>query len=408
MQKFKFIINSDTHITQNLSNERINPLSVNSFCVIIPTYNNSTKIEEVILGVLEITKEVIIVNDGSTDNTSDILKKYDTLNIISYPSNKGKGYAIRKAFRKAKELGYSFAITIDSDGQHDPKEIISFLQAQKENPESLIIGARRNIEGEVPGKNSFANRVSNFWFAIITGKELEDTQSGFRLYPLSKIGKMNFVTTKYEFELEVMIRAIWKNIPVISIPIKAIYPPEKERITHFRPFRDFFRISILNTVMVFLALSYFRPLAFIRKLNKKNIHKFYESIFYSNENHLKIVLSVMLGIFMGIVPIWGYQLVSAIALAYLFRLNKLIVIVTANISIPPMIPILLYLSYITGGFVMGRGYTHLTFSNGLNLDFFRTNIGQYLIGSFAFAIGAAMLFGLLSFIVLKIFTKRKL
>ncbi len=379
--------------------------SGNSFCVIIPTYNNATKIEEVIKGVLAITRNIMIVNDGSTDNTSEILHKFSEILVVSYIKNKGKGYALRKGFRKAFESGYSFAITIDSDGQHDPHDIDSFLKAHKEAPEAIIVGARKNIEGEVPGKNSFANRFSNFWFAVITGNELEDTQSGYRLYPLGKIGKMKFVTTKYEFELEVLIRAIWKNIPVISVPIKAIYPPKEERITHFRPLRDFFRISVLNTVMVFLALSFFRPFAFIRSLNRKNIRKFYENIFLSKENHVKIVLSAMLGIFMGIIPIWGYQLVSAIALAYLFRLNKLVVIATANISIPPMIPILLYLSYITGGFVMGRGVANFTFSQGLTLEFFKTNIEQYLIGSIIFAVAASLFTGLITLIILKIFTR---
>lgn len=355
---------------------------------------------------MEITKNVIVVNDGSTDSTSEILNKYTNIELISYSENRGKGYALRKAFRRAYEIGYSFAITIDSDGQHDPKDIYSFLEAQKRNNEAIVIGARKNIKGEVPGKNSFANRFSNFWFAVITGKELEDTQSGFRLYPLKKIGKMKFVTTKYEFELEILTRAIWKHIPVISIPIQAIYPPKEERITHFRPLKDFFRISIMNAVMVLLAFFYYRPFSFFRSINKKNLREFQENLFNSNENHLKIVFSVILGIFMGIIPIWGYQLVAAITLAYIFKLNKFIVIVTANISIPPMIPILLYLSYITGGIVMGNEACGLSFSQGLTLDFFKTNIEQYLIGSVVFAILASHFFGFITFIILKIFTKR--
>ena len=349
---------------------------------------------------------MIVVNDGSTDNTTEIISQFPDISIISYPINKGKGHALRIGFRKAYESGYHAAITIDSDGQHEPSEIKSFIKAHLENPEAIIVGARKTIEGEVPGKNSFANRFSNFWFAVITGKELEDTQSGFRLYPLKKIGRMKFVTTKYEFELEVLIRSIWKNIPVLSIPIKAIYPPKEERITHFRPLQDFFRISILNTVMVFLALTFFRPFAFIRSLNKKNIREFYYNFTHPKESHIKIVLSVMLGIFMGIVPIWGYQLVSAIALAYLFKLNKFIVIVTANISIPPMIPILLYLSYVTGGIVLGHGFADVSFSSGLTLDFFTTNLEQYLLGSLIFATAASIFFGFITFVTLKIFTKR--
>lgn len=349
---------------------------------------------------------MIVVNDGSTDGTETILQKYPQLHIISYPKNKGKGNALRLALRKAYSEGYTYAISIDSDGQHDPKEIPSFIEAHLKNPDTLIVGARKTIEGEVPGKNSFANKFSNFWFLVITGKKLDDTQSGYRLYPLKKLGKMKFITGKYEFELEILVKAIWKEIPVESIPIKAIYLPGNERITHFRPFRDFFRISLLNTLLVFLSFLYYRPLSFTRKLHPKNIRQFYYTLIKNKDSCTKIVLSVMLGVFMSIVPIWGYQLVSAIALAYVFRLNKLIVILFANISIPPMIPVILYLSHLTGGIVLGKNNLGFSFSNDLNYEFFKTNLTQYLVGSFIFAITAAILFGLITFALIKIFTKR--
>ncbi|NJK86792.1 MAG: hypothetical protein HC906_13275 [Bacteroidales bacterium] len=95
----------------------------------------------------------------------------------------------------------------------------------------------------------------NFWFKFLTGIKINDTQTGFRLYPLNRMKGMRFYSGKYEFELESLVRLAWKEVPVISVPIKVFYPPKEERISHFRPFKDFFRISLLNTFFVFIFCS---------------------------------------------------------------------------------------------------------------------------------------------------------
>lgn len=378
------------------------------YCVIIPTYNNASKIEEVIEGVLKQTPNIIVVNDGATDSTFSVLAKYQNITTISYPNNKGKGYAIKKGFKKAIELGFNYAITIDSDGQHDANEIPKFVEAHKTNKEAIIIGARKIINGNVPRKNSFANNFSNFWFLVITGIKLDDTQSGFRLYPLNKMRKIRLLTRRYEFEIEVMVKASWKNIPIDSIPISVFYPPTEERITHFRPFIDFFRIGLLNSWLVFLSLAFYRPFAILKKLNRKNIAEFFDqNLIRTKDSNAKIVLSIMFGVYMGIIPLWGYQLISAIALAHMFKLNKLIVGVAANISITPMIPVIIYLSYLTGGIAMGTDISTLPFNAGFSLDLFALNIEQYLIGSVLLASGVSALFGLFFYILLLILRRKK-
>ena len=117
-------------------------------------------------------------------------------------------------------------------------------------------------------------------------------------------------------------------------------------------------------------------------------------------------LSIAFGIFMGIVPIWGFQLVVGISLAILFRLNKILVIIAANISIPPMIPIIIFLSYKTGAVWMGDHAGHLEFSRNITLQSIQQNLQQYILGSVTLAIVAGLAVGLLTFIVLKLF-KRK-
>lgn len=163
-------------------------------CVIIPTYNNHQTIEKVIGDVLEYTDQLIVVNDGSTDNTQEIISKIEHIDIVSYPKNKGKGYALRQGFKFAWDKGYEYAITIDSDGQHFASDLPVFINAIDENPNAIIIG-NRNMEQEgIPGKSSFGNRFSNFWFKFETGIKMPDTQSGYRLYPLKPLSKMRFFT----------------------------------------------------------------------------------------------------------------------------------------------------------------------------------------------------------------------
>ena len=373
----------------------------NKFCVIIPSYNNATKIEAVINDVLLQTNNVIVINDGATDNTAQLLAHYKNIKVISYPQNKGKGYAVKKGFKKAIELGYEYAITIDSDGQHCAEDISKFINACFINQNAIIIGNRSIIKGKISRKSSFANNLSNFWFLVITGIKLDDTQSGFRLYPIKKMQHILTLTRRYEFEIEIMVKASWQNIPIESIPISVIYPPENERISHFRPVVDFIRIGLLNSWLVFLSLTFFRPFSFIKKLNKKYIVDFFnQNLVKTKDNNFKIVGSIMFGVFMGIIPLWGYQLITAIALAYVFRLNKLIVGVAANISITPMIPVIIYLSYLTGGIVLGTDISKLPFNAGISVELFTTNIKQYLIGSFVLASFVSSLIGTFFYILL--------
>lgn len=212
--------------------------------------------------------DVIVVCDGCTDNTTDILKSLQFHpDIIVMPENKGKGAALKAGFRFALEKGFAYAITIDGDGQHFPEDIGVMLQANIDNPGSLIVGLRSNLDDMKRGNGSkFANSFSNFWFFLQTGHWLEDTQSGYRLYPLKKLRFVNLLTSRYEAELELIAFAAWTGIRIVSIPVNVLYQPVGERVSHFRPFRDFIRISILNTVLCVLALVYGLPRTLCRKI----------------------------------------------------------------------------------------------------------------------------------------------
>lgn len=377
-------------------------INQNKVCVIVPTYNNHKTLKRVLDSVLLYTANIIVVNDGSTDETSRILEDYPQLAQIHFPKNSGKGMALRKGFKEAIRLGYEYAITIDSDGQHFASDIPSFISEISNDNPMLLIGSRNMMQEGVPKKSSFGNKFSNFWFWFETGNRLEDTQSGFRLYPLKHIPK-NYFTTKFEFEIEVIVRSAWKGIPVKNIPIKVLYDPA-ERVSHFRPFQDFTRISILNTVLVFITLFYIKPRDFFNNLKKKGIKKFFlENILESNDSNTTKSLSIALGVFIGISPFWGLQTIIVLALAVFFRLNKVISFAFSNISFPPFIPFIIYGSLKIGGnFIPST--KPLFFDSSMTFSDVQVNINQYLVGSFILAALMSILFGLSGYILLTIFS----
>lgn len=239
-------------------------------CVVIPTYNNQNTLQKVIDDVSCFSENVMVVNDGSTDKTCEILAQNKDIHVVSYAKNKGKGYAIKRAFKEAVKLGYRYIITIDADGQHFAKDLPVFLDKIEEQPNSILIGSRGLEHKNMAAGSTFANKFSNFWLYVETGHQLPDTQSGYRLYPLEKMKHFHFFTTRYEFEVEVLVRSLWRGIKIIPVPVSVFYSPIEERVSHFRPFRDFSRISILNTILVPLAIIYGLPSIFIRRLFSKS------------------------------------------------------------------------------------------------------------------------------------------
>ncbi len=376
-------------------------------CVLIPTYNNATNITNVIREALEYCDDIYVINDGSTDETLSLIEEFGaSIKFISYEVNRGKGNALILGFRKAINDGFEYAITIDSDGQHYAHDLPIFIEKLEQEPNTVLIGARQLDKKNMSGGSSFANKFSNFWFNVETGISLKDTQSGYRLYPLVPISKMKFFTKKYEFEIEIIVRLSWRGCKVLSVPIDVYYPTKKERVSHFRPFKDFLRISILNTVLVFLALLFFLPRNIVRKYKNKKLKQIIkEDIFKVNAPIHNTAISVGFGVFMGIIPIWGYQLAVGFLLAHKFKLNKTIFFIFANISLPPMIPFILYLSYILGGYIRGGASCGIALDD-ISFETIKMNFTQYLVGSVALAILSGILFGLVSYMIL-LFTKRK-
>lgn len=231
------------------------------YCILIPTYNNERTLTSVIDRSLAICNDVIVVNDGSTDSTGDLLKGYGgKIDVVEYERNRGKGYALKCGLRRAKERGFRYAITLDSDGQHFPEDAVLLIDKAKESEERVLVVGCRNLTADgMPRENTFANKFSNFWFRVQTGIDMPDTQSGYRLYDLDALPSFTLVTNRYESELELLVFSAWRGVRIKGVPVRVYYAPEGERVSHFRPFMDFFRISVLNTILCFAAVLYGYP-----------------------------------------------------------------------------------------------------------------------------------------------------
>lgn len=379
-----------------------------NICVLIPTYNNDKTLKKVLDETLLYTDQIIVVNDGSTDQTAEILKNYtEKITVLTLEKNSGKGKALQVGFEQAKQLNFNYAITLDSDGQHFASDIPFFIDCleKTENQNVILIGSRNLTQKGVPKKSNFGNRFSNFWFWFETGISLNDTQSGFRLYPLKSL-KNKYFTNKFEFEIEVIVRAAWDEVAIKNLPIQVWYDKE-ERVSHFRPFRDFVRISVLNTFLVFLTLVYIAPRNLIQKFKKKSLKDFFkENILGSQDSSLKISLSIALGILIGLSPFWGFHTFLAIFFAVAFRLNKLVCFTFSNISIPPMIPLIVILSLKIGYYFVPFGQKNIILKD-YSMQAIAEHFWQYFVGSLILATSTAVIFGSLSYVLISFFKKNK-
>lgn len=375
--------------------------------VIIPTYNNQKTLRRVIDGVRLYTEHIIIVNDGSTDNTAKILTKYNALDILHFPKNKGKGMALRKGFERAVERGFKYAITIDSDGQHYPEDMIAFIEELEysETKCLLLIGSRNMEQSTVPKKSSFGNKFSNFWYRVETGIKLSDTQSGYRLYPLDVISRLHFFTSKFEFEIESIVKIAWKGVTVKNVPIKVLYDPD-ERVSHFRPFQDFTRISILNTYLVLITFLWIKPRDFFMSLKQKGFKKFFkENILKTNESPAKQSSAIALGVLIGLSPLWGLHTFLAIVTSKALKLNEFLAFTFSNVSIPPMIPFIVFGSIKLGAMVTGKE-VNISFHSWEDVSNWALSIKEYLIGSILLAIIGSGVTWLTSYLLISTFKKK--
>lgn len=242
----------------------------NEVCAVIPTYQNAKTLLKVVADVHRVVDTVFVVDDGSNDGTAALLDKATgnerPEKVLTHPKNCGKGAALKTGLTYARQQGFRYAVTVDADGQHRADDIPALLKAVEEEPDALAIGSRGLQHENMPAKSTFANRFSNFWFALQTLQRLPDTQSGLRVYPLRRLHGLRWMSARYEAELTLLVFSAWAGVKLLPVPVSVYYPPRDQRVTHFRPGRDFTRISMFNTLLCFLMVVYGWPRIFCRQI----------------------------------------------------------------------------------------------------------------------------------------------
>lgn len=212
--------------------------------VIIPVYNHAQRIGAVIDEAQELGLPLLVVDDGSTDQTPEILGGITGITLLRHAVNQGKGAALLTGFAAASRQGYDWALTIDGDGQHRPEDAKGLLAAAGESKRAIVVGRREGMTGRnVPWTSRFGRGFSNFWVWAAGGPALQDSQSGFRLYPLPEALGLGVRSRRYQFEVEILVKARWQGIAVVEVPVGVVYQAKGERVSHFRPWRDFWRNS---------------------------------------------------------------------------------------------------------------------------------------------------------------------
>ena len=229
----------------------------NRFAFIIPVYNHAGTVAQVVKDALALHFPVFVVDDGSTDTTYEQIKEIAGIQILRHQPNQGKGAAIMTGFASAAVVA-DWAITIDADGQHYPEDALRLIDAIPAGKRPIVVGAREGMAGiegaHIPWTSRFGRKFSNFWVWASGGAILSDSQSGMRLYPLPEAMLLNTKARRFQFEVEILVIARRKGLPVIETPVRVVYNPDGKRISHFRPFVDFLRNSKTFARLIFTRI----------------------------------------------------------------------------------------------------------------------------------------------------------
>jgi len=214
-------------------------------CVVIPVFNNARTVGGVVRGALEHASMVLVCDDGSTDGSGEEARKAGGV-VLHHPTNRGKGAALRTLLEEANRRGFRYAISIDADGQHLPADLPVLAKRAGENLGALVIGSRNLLAAGAPPSSEFGRKFSNFWVWLESGWRIDDTQCGYRAYPLPETLQLATSRRRYDFEAEVLLRSAWAGLALLSVPVRVVYPAD--RVTHFRLFVDNVRIVLVNTL----------------------------------------------------------------------------------------------------------------------------------------------------------------
>ena len=212
-------------------------------CVIIPTYNEEKTISSLINSIRSQTLDVVVIDDGSQDNTYKIASDSGAV-VLRNETNLGKGASLIRGFNYALSKGFDAVITMDGDGQHLAEDIPYFLRLAQNSDGSIFIGNRMQKTRSMPWTRILTNKFMSWFISKAAKQKIPDTQCGFRLIKKEALNRINLVTSKFEIESEMLIKGSRLGFKIESVPIRTVYSHEKSRINPFTDTLRFIRFVI--------------------------------------------------------------------------------------------------------------------------------------------------------------------
>ena len=358
--------------------------------VLIPVFNHAQTVAAVIAGCRALgAPKIIVVDDGSTDGSGEAARQAGADQVITMPCNQGKGAALRLGLTEFAAAGYHQVLTIDADMQHPPGEAGRLAQAAAVQPEALWLGVRDMCGA--PKSSRFGRWWTSIWTWVACGVWPQDNQTGLRVYPLPVMSGLTVGAGRYAFEIESLVRAVWKDVPLRMLPVAVSYP--QDRISHFRAWADSWR-----TARAFARLVARRLVPW-----PENGLAGWRQAFTSGLSPTRLAAAAAVGAALGVAPAPGLQMGLAAWLAVVFRLNLGVTLLASNISLGPLLAAWFALEVVVGHWLRTASWP--------DLSALRQNIeqhgawvtlspwlGDWLLGALPVMAGCALIAGGLTWI----------
>ena len=398
--------------------------------VVAPTYNNARTLTDVLARARAAAPStpLFVVDDGSTDETAALLgafaEAHPGVTVLTHPANRGKAAALRTALAAARAAGLTHAVTIDTDGQLDPEQIPDLLAPARLTPTALVVGNRDDRAADYPARSRVGRRVSNLLIRLESGVRVEDSQCGFRVYPLGLVDAVPAGAGRYGFEAEIITRAGWAGCPVLHVPVRCRYQQGGDRVSHFRPWVDSLRGAGMHLRLLGRALLPWphrkwpakakraddRPL-WRRLLQWVSPIEAWRQLRRDRVGRNELAAGLALGAFIANLPVYPVQTLFSIYAAKKLHMHPLAVVLGSQLSTPPVGPML-----VLGGIFVGHGVLHGTWPTPEDYQFawnfdgfhrlFRAMFFEWLLGGVILGVACGIVTFVIASLLFKVFSRR--